>query len=135
MSNNKLLTANEVIKALVQGNDPTTNQPLPPDSILNRADVLRALLTASTTIDDALARAARRAQLPGNVGRAWEKAEEETMVAAFKAKETIASIAARHGRTPRAIEARLERLGIITPDQRTTSNTFFTPGKEDSSDE
>ncbi len=67
MSDNKLLKANEVIKALVQGNDPTTNQPLPPDSILNRADVLRALLTASITIDDALARAARRAQLPGRV--------------------------------------------------------------------
>lgn len=57
------------------------------------------------------------------------------MVAAFKSGDPVGDIAGRHGRTPRAIEARLERLGIITPDQRTTSNTFFTPRKEGNNDE
>jgi hypothetical protein len=124
----KLDHARNVIQALVQGNDPASGEPLPTDNILNRADVLRALLIASSSIEDAVARANRRAQLPGNVGRNWSKEEEETAVAAFKSGDPVGDIAARHGRTVRAIEARLERLGVITSDQRTTANSFFTPG-------
>lgn len=39
--------ASVVLKALIQGNDPDTGEPFPSDSILNRSDVLRALLTAT----------------------------------------------------------------------------------------
>lgn len=120
--------ARNVILALVQGNDPASGEPLPTDNVLNRADVLRALLIASSSIEDEIARVNRRAQLPGNVGRNWSKEEEATMVAAFKSGDPVADIAAHHERTVRAIEARLERLGVITSDQRTTSNSFFTPG-------
>ena len=70
------------------------------------------------------ARLARRAQLPGNVGRTWDKAEEDTLIDAHKAGDSVADIAARHGRTVRAIEARLERLGLITAAQRMTNNPF-----------
>jgi len=90
--------------------------------------VLRALLIASSSIEDAVARANGCAQLPGNVGRNWSKEEEATVVAAFKSGDPVGDIAARHGRTVRAIEARLERLEVITSNQRTTSNSFFTPG-------
>ncbi len=53
------------------------------------------------------------------------------MTAAFKAGDPVADIAARQGRTIRAIEARLERLGLLRPDQRTTNNSFTGSRKED----
>jgi len=107
----------------VQGTDPKTGEPFPPDSILNRSDVMRALLTASVAIERTMSRAARRAQLPSNVGRSWEKDEEDTLVAAFKSGNAVAAIAARHGRTVRAIEARLEKLGLMSsPGDRATSS-------------
>jgi len=62
-----------------------------------------------------------------NVGRAWTAEEESTLVAAFKSGDFLADIAARHGRTVRAIEARLERLGLLTPDQRSTHDSFVQP--------
>jgi hypothetical protein len=129
----KLDNARNVIVALVQGNDPESGTLLPTDNILNRADGLRALLIASSSIEDAIARANRRAQLPGNVGRNWSKEEEATMVAAFNSGDPIPHIAARHGRTIRAIEARLERLGLLKPEDRVTNNSFVSappPGKK-----
>ena len=43
----------------------------------------------------------------------------------------IPDIAIKHGRTVRAIEARLERLGLLRADQRTTNNSFLGAAKED----
>ena len=70
------------------------------------------------------ARAQRRAQLPDNVGQAWTTDEESKLVAAFKSGDSPSAIAHRHGRTLRAIEARLERMGLITPEERTTRGGF-----------
>lgn len=106
--------ANVVIRALVQGTDPASGEPFPPDSILNRSDVLRALLTVPVAVENMMSRAERRAQLPSNVGRSWEKDEEDTLVAAFKSGDPPKTIATRHGRTVRAIEARLQKLGLMS---------------------
>ena len=59
----------DILNALIQGLDPHTGEPLAPDSALHRADVLRALLAAAAALEQSTARAQRRAQLPGNVGR------------------------------------------------------------------
>jgi hypothetical protein len=99
---------------------------VPPDSILNRSDVLRALLTASVAIERMMSRAARRAQQPSNVGHSWDKDEEDTLVAAFKSGDSVAAIAARHGRTVRAIEARLEKLGLMSSPEGSTDGSFIT---------
>jgi len=116
--------AREILQALVQGVDPLTGEELPPGSILQHADVLRALLAGLAAMEQTAARAQRRAQLPDNVGRAWTPDEEATLVAAYKSGNSVADIATRHGRTLRAIEARLEKLGLITPEQRTTNPSF-----------
>jgi hypothetical protein len=126
--------ARQILQALVQGVDPMTGEELPPGTILQHADVLRALLSGLSALDQTAARAQRRAQLPGNVGRAWTVEEETTLIAAFKAGDPLPDIATRHGRTLRAIEARLERLGLITADQRTTPTGFVREGIEDSED-
>jgi hypothetical protein len=126
--------ANEVILALIQRIDPDTQDPLPPDSILHRAPIMRALMTASSALQDGADRAARRSMLPSNVGRPWSKEEEDTLIAAFKSKEPVTTIAARHGRTVRSIESRLEKLGLITAAQRITvthGQSFLNKGVKD----
>ena len=116
--------ARQILQALVQGIDPLTGEELAPGTVLQHADVLLALLAGVAALEQMAARAHRRAQLPDNVGRTWTAEEEVTLVAAFKSGDSVAEIATRHGRTLRAIEARLERLGLLTPDQRTTHNSF-----------
>ena len=121
----KEIRARQILQSLVQGVDPLTGEELPPATVLQHADVLRALLAGVAALEQMTARAQRRAQLPGNVGRAWSSEEEQALLAEFQRGETLAAIATLHGRTLRAIEARLERLGLLTPEQRSTQNSFI----------
>jgi hypothetical protein len=116
--------AKKILQALVQGVDPATGADLDAETVLQRADVLRALLAGVTAIEQVSARAQRRAQLPGNVGLSWSADEERGLVTAFQSGDALSDIATKHGRTLRAIEARLERLGLLTSDQRSTNNSF-----------
>lgn len=116
--------ARKILQALVQGVDPTTGAELEAGTVLQRADVLRALLAGVAALEQLSARAQRRAQLPENVGLPWTDDEERALISGFQAGDPLTDIAAKHGRTLRAIEARLERLGLITADQRTTNNSF-----------
>jgi hypothetical protein len=119
--------ARQILLALVHGVDPQTGQELPPSEVLQHADVLRALLAGAAALEHMAARAQRRAHLPGNVGLAWTAEEEAQLAAAFKSGETAPSIASRHGRTLRAIEARLEQLGLLVSENRATRNRFAVP--------
>lgn len=117
--------ARQILQALIQGVDPTTGEELPPGTVVQNADVLRALLAGKAALEAVAARAARRAQLPGNVGRNWDKDEESALVAEFQAGMSVTDIATKHGRTVRAIEARLVRLKLLKPDQRVTQSNFL----------
>ena len=116
--------ARQILQSLIQGIDPVTGDELPRETVLQHADVLRALLAGLSALEQTAARALRRAQLPDNVGRAWTTEEESRLVAAFKKGESAVALAHEHGRTLRAIEARLEKLGLITAAQRTTRGGF-----------
>jgi len=116
--------ARKILQALVEGVDPTTGAELEAGTVLQRADVLRALLAGVTALEQVSARAQRRAQLPDNVGRTWSADEERALVTEFQSGDPLPDIAAKHRRTLRAIEARLERLGLLTQEQRTTNNSF-----------
>lgn len=119
-----LQRAKQVLRLLIHGTDPATGEELSADTIVNRVDVNQALLIAVTAIDKVATRAARRAHLPSAVHRKWSPEEEETLTALFKNGQALEEIARRHHRTVRAIETRLEKVGLITADQRTTRNTF-----------
>ena len=119
--------ARQILQSLIQGIDPVTGEQLPQETVLHHADVLRALLAGLSALELMAARAMRRAQLPDNVGRAWTTEEESKLVAAFKSGNTPIAIAHQHGRTLRAIEARLEKLGLITAEERTTRAGFTGP--------
>lgn len=114
----------EILQALIQGLDPVSGEVLADESVLHNVEVLRALLTAVAALGQSAARAQRRAQLPDNVGRPWSETEQAQLAAAFKAGETPAVLAGKHRRTLRAIEARLERMGLLSPEQRTTRSGF-----------
>jgi DNA-binding NarL/FixJ family response regulator len=116
--------ARQILQSLIQGTDPITGAELPRETVLQHADVLRALLAGLTALEQNSARAQRRAQLPGNVGQAWTTEEESRLLAAFRKGDSAIAIARQHGRTLRAIEARLEKLGLITAEQRTTRGGF-----------
>ena len=121
---NQFQRARVVIQSLVQGVLPGSGKDLPKDSIVNEVEVTRALGTAIMAIDQVSTRLARRAQLPESVGKPWTVEEERRLGVAFARGETIAEISTTHGRTARAIEARLEKLGLLTPDPGTASPPY-----------
>lgn len=125
----------QILQALVQGVDPDQGSALPSDTVLNRVDVVGALLTAIEALDAVSARAQRRAQLPESVGKAWSVTEEGQLRDEFARGESVTLIAAKHGRTVRAIGARLERLGLLTDGRRTSSGMSLgrTRAEEDKS--
>jgi hypothetical protein len=118
------LSARQILKALVQGIDPLTGAEVPTDSVLQQTEVLRALLAGMYALEASAVRTRRRAQLPHNVGRPWRAAEEDALASEFRAGAALGAIAAHHGRSLAAIEARLERLGLLEAAQRRTRNRY-----------
>lgn len=116
--------AREILNGLVLGIDPLTREPLPEGTVLEKADIVRAMIVAVASLDLSLQRDARRSQLPRNIGRSWSDDENSRLLDAFRSGVPLAEIAAKHGRTLRAIEARLEKHGLITAEQRTTTDRF-----------
>src|SRR5690349_10670524 len=91
----------QVLQALVEGVDPDKGTELPTDTVLNRIDVMRALLAAIAALGAETARAQRRAQLPESVGKTWSETEEQQLKEEFAADEPIPLMASKHGRTVR----------------------------------
>jgi hypothetical protein len=123
--------ARQILQSLVNGADPFTSEDLAAGTVLQNAEVMRAMLAGCSALDERTARASRRAQQPKNIGRAWTPEEQERLIQAFQSGESLELVAARHGRTLRGIESRLEILGMITSTQRTTENRFGAGGQHD----
>lgn len=117
--------ARQILQALVEGIDPLTGDELPSGSVLQQAEVMRALLAGIAALEAGAARAQRRAQLPKNVGRPWSPDEEITLISGFHSGQSVADLARKHGRTLTAIEARLEKLGLVSEKDRVTQNRFI----------
>jgi hypothetical protein len=129
---NQYQKARAVLQSLIQGLDPDSGAELSRDAIVNRIEINRSMLTAVKAIEQVEARQLRRAQLPESVGKTWTDDEQQQLRTEFANSEPIELIATKHGRTVRAIEARLELLGLLSADQRTTSNSFMgAPSRRD----
>lgn len=116
--------ARQILQSLVQGIDPFSGEDLPAGTVLQDGDVIRAMLAGVVALDQLAARATRRASLPQNIGRTWSAEEQSSLVDAFQSGDPLQEIAVRHGRTLRAIEARLEKLGLLSAEERTTRDRF-----------
>jgi DNA-binding NarL/FixJ family response regulator len=123
--------ARQILHSLVNGADPFTGTELSVGTVLQHVDVLRALLAGCSALDERTARANRRAQQPRTIGQAWTPEEQERLIQAFKSGENLEQVAARHGRTLRGLESRLEMLGMLTTGQRTTENRFGAEGQHE----
>jgi hypothetical protein len=123
-----LATAKATLKSLIEGVDPVTGYPIPKSMVLHHAVVIRALLCALAVLEADAARTRRRARLPRNTGRPWPQADDEQVIAAFQNGEPLQQIAADHQRSLASVESRLERLGVLAPEQRVTRDRYVTPG-------
>ncbi len=129
---NQYQKARAVLQSLVQGLDPDSGAELSRDAIVNRIEISRSMLIAVKAIEQVEARQPRRAQLRESVGKNWTDDEQQQLRTEFANSEPIELIATKHGRTVRAIESRLELLGLLSADQRTTSNSFMgAPSRRD----
>lgn len=114
----------QILGSLVDGVDPSTSESLRNESVLQRAEVIRALLAGISAIRESEARAQRRSNLPPNIGRAWRPEEDERMADAFSRGIPLETIASNHGRSIRAIEARLVLKGLMAAEDRKTRDRF-----------
>jgi DNA-binding NarL/FixJ family response regulator len=110
----------QILQAMVAGVDPDTGKSLDTDSVVQKPSVLRALLVATKALEEQASRAVRRASLPTNTGNPWTADEERLLVQAFQQGDSREDMAAQLERSVRGIEARLERLGLITASERQT---------------
>jgi DNA-binding NarL/FixJ family response regulator len=101
-----------ILSSIVQGLDPITGGDLPVGSVLHNAEVLRALLLGMSALEKEAAREFRRRGGPSNSREPWSDDQDRTLTDAFEIGETLEVIAQRLGRSQRAIEMRLQRLGL-----------------------
>lgn len=113
-----------ILTLLVEGIDPSTGESLHSESVLQKADVIRALLAGVALLRADDARDSRRSSLPANIGRRWTDEEDSKLVEEFQRATPIETIAKEHGRSIRAIETRLMSKGLLAPEDRTTRDRF-----------
>lgn len=100
--------AKEIVSALAEGIDPTTGEVMPDNSVYNKGDVVRALYTVLDYLDEKKP----KQKLPRNAGKPWTKSEDDKLRDEFDSMMKVSAIAKEHGRTYKAIESRLDYLGL-----------------------
>lgn len=110
-----VVRAHEIIKALAEGVNPFTGEVLDSGHVCQHPDVVRALYQAGAELER-LARRDQRLQrarltLPENTGKPWSIEEDRALLSRHRNGVPVDDLAAFHGRTVTAINARLEKLG------------------------
>lgn len=103
----------KILQALADGVNPDTGEVFPAESPYQHPQVVRALMTAIRLLERQQNRERRTRLLPGNAGKTWDDDEEQRLCRDYGAGTSVKELAARHGRTERAIESRLIKLGKI----------------------
>lgn len=102
-----IIRAKNIVRDLAEGIDPRTGEFLPPDTIYNSPEVIRALFTLLEWTDSCIAQDPLR-----NAGKPWSDVEDDKLRDEFLSRFKTADIAKEHGRSCGAIESRLEHLGL-----------------------
>lgn len=126
--------AHGIVSALANGVNPTTGELFPSDSPYQSAAIIRALFIASRIMEAKLAAPAPDAaptrspewerSSTSNVGKPWSAEDDRRLLAEFDGGRTAAELVKLLGRTLAGIEARLEKHGRISPEQRSTTNRY-----------
>jgi hypothetical protein len=107
-------TALTVVRPLADGVDPMTGEALSADGPYQRPQIVRALMVAVGALEQERLREQRRQRLPGNAGMPWSTEEDEDLAREFDGGKSPGELAAMHGRTGSAIQARLVKLGRLS---------------------
>ena len=120
------------LQALASGADPVTGTAFPSGSPYQHPDTVRALYHAIRALETATSRPKRTARdLPGNSGKPWSPEEDAQLVSAFNAGQPMETLAATHGRTRFAVEARLAKLGKVPMPAGMRGNRASDPGAKE----
>lgn len=114
----------DILRTLANGIDPHTGESFAPDSPYQHPDTVRALYWAIHAIEANAAKARTVRPAPANAGKPWTKEEDSRLFAGFEHGETIEMLAAAHGRSRVAIEARLAKFGKVPPPHAMPSTRF-----------
>ena len=104
----------EVVRKLLNGEDPSTGQTVRGDSLFQHAQVTAALNRAAQALEFQKQRERTRASLPANAGKPWSNAEDAQICEEIRHGIDFQEIARIHCRTAGSIVARLIRLGKIS---------------------
>lgn len=116
-----------ILSALAKGVNPITGEIATPDSPYQHADIVRALYAALERLKQpqpSTPKPRPRNDVPSNVGKPWSEEEDQRLQAGFDRGSKPAELARQFGRTLAGIEARLEKLGCLTSQDRTTTNRY-----------
>lgn len=120
-----------IVSTLANGVNPITGEVFASDSPYQSSEIVRALFLAARALEGGSAsqpapsRDTRaRSQGLANVGKPWTAEEDERLVTEFAKGRSPRELATIHGRTLAGVEARLEKLGRITAQQRVTTNRY-----------
>jgi hypothetical protein len=111
-----------ILSALANGVNPNTGEIFPAESPYQQLNVVRALFAALERFRRPRARA--RANAPMNAGKPWSEAEDRRLLGEFELGRSPAEIARELDRTVAGVEARLERHGRLSAQERTTRNRY-----------
>ncbi len=115
------------LNALAEGVHPLTGEVFPADCPYHSPEIVRALYGAVRLLEGGVPKASAkpverpREGAPANAGKPWNVDEDRQLLVEFDGGKTLKDIAILHQRTYAGIEARLEKLGRLSPEERTTS--------------
>jgi len=101
-----------IMRALANGKNPQTGEPLEASSICRQPQTIKALNRAISALVEAQAREHKR---PMNAFRVWTRAEDVQVCEELREGKDFHEIAKAHNRTVPSIVARLVKLGKIAP--------------------
>ncbi len=123
----------KLLTTLSNGINPITAEAFPAESPYQHPDIVRALFQAVRALEErhnqppagpavgdrvgdrpsATTDAPRAANRPGKAGKPWSQPEDDELLAAYDAGQTIVALAQAHQRSRLGVEARLARYGRV----------------------
>ena len=105
------LQALVILRTLVNGVDPESGDLLKSDSMLQRPQTVRALVAAVSALERIERMGRKRSLMSGKAMAPWTVREDNRLLEGFDAGRSPRELAAEHERSPKAIKARLAKLG------------------------
>ena len=125
-----------ILTALAEGVHPLSGEVFPADCPYHSAEIVRALFGAIRILESVKTAPEPRkfAERPregalANVGKPWSVEQDRQLLVEFDAGKTLKECATLHQRTLAGIEARLEKLGRLKAEDRTSARRYPLTGR------